>query len=1081
ATLAFNRSDTLTVANAITGTGTLVQNGTGTVTFGNARPGGGTLVQRGTLRLDGIRTLTGAITLQPGTSLLVDGWDSLGYDSNPPWVTTVTVNEATVTMAGGPNQSASTDFILNGGRITGTTPWGLYSGTPANNTASVSTLASATTSVIDANTIGFGQQAVTFDVADGAANPDLNFSSVASGTGGLVKAGAGLMVLSGNNTYSGVSTIGAGTLQVGAGGTTGTLGTGNVVNNATLIFNRSDTLTVANAISGTGTLTQQGAGTLVLSGANSYSGLSTIASGTVQVGAGGSAGSLGSGNLVNNGALVLNRNDAFTLANVMSGTGTLTVQGGGIATLTGANTYSGVSTITAGTLQVGNGGTTGALGSGNVVNNGTLAFNRSDNITVANVVSGTGGLRKQGNGTVTLSAAHSFSGATEITGGTLALGASGTLGTSSGITISGGAALDVTARSTGLVVPSGRTLANTGGTATLRGNIDVSAPTLSMSFDGTNPSFSIVNGTLTLAANTPVQVAKTGSALTAGLYKVISKGSGGTVAGVVPAAVTVTGAGGLPTSLSIVHGELLLQVGTPVTMAIGNLAQSYNATPRPVTITTTPAGIATAVTYNGSTTVPTAVGTYAVAATVTAPGFYGSASGSLVISKGLAIVRLGNLFQNYDGTARRVVALTEPSGLAVSFTYDGKAFAPTNQGIYKVVATVSNPNYEGSTNGVLRVRPASPGSVAATPQPPAFMNHQGFLLDNAGSPLGSPNPRNYDLVFRIFATSLGGSALWAEQQNVTLDQGRYSVMLGEGQPVGVEPWPALDSVLASGSGTARFLQVTVRGIGVGGSDIVMMPRYELLSQPYAFLARHAETADTLVDSNGVPVVRVAVNNVGVSVEQPNATFDVGGTFLATSISTPGNADVTGVLAASSFVGRGTIPLGGIVVWTGGTPPQGWALCDGRTVNGRRTPDLRSRFVVGQGQGAGLTARFVGQTGGEESVSLDFFNMGSHSHVFDPPHTLTTSAGQHSHQYSSHAIDLGRSVLEGYSYAFDSSVRAQWYETSMPHEFNEWFFSLSVGRHRHNFQVDGYTSETGGGQPHPNMPPYFVLAYIMRVQ
>ena len=77
---------------------------------------------------------------------------------------------------------------------------------------------------------------------------------------------------------------------------------------------------------------------------------------------------------------------------------------------------------------------------------------------------------------------------------------------------------------------------------------------------------SVTSGTLTLAANTPVQVAKTGSALTAGLYKVISKGSGGTVAGAVPAAVTVTGAGGLPTSLSIVHGELLLQVGTPETI-----------------------------------------------------------------------------------------------------------------------------------------------------------------------------------------------------------------------------------------------------------------------------------------------------------------------------------------------------------------------------------------------------------------------------------------------------------------------------------------------------------------------------------
>jgi autotransporter-associated beta strand protein len=82
--------------------------------------------------------------------------------------------------------------------------------------------------------------------------------------------------------------------------------------------------------------------------------------------------------------------------------------------LTGSNIYSGNTTITNGTLELGGGGTTGSI-AGNVTNNGTLAFNRADAVTFANVVSGAGVLAKQGTGTLTLTGANSYSGGTTIT------------------------------------------------------------------------------------------------------------------------------------------------------------------------------------------------------------------------------------------------------------------------------------------------------------------------------------------------------------------------------------------------------------------------------------------------------------------------------------------------------------------------------------------------------------------------------------------------------------------------------------------------------------------------------------------
>src|SRR5262249_29412792 len=142
--------------------------------------------------------------------------------------------------------------------------------------------------------------------------------------------------LSGSNTYSGATTISAGTLQIGDGGTSGTLGTGAVTNNGALSLVRSDVTTVVNAISGTGNLVQGGSGTSILTGNNSYSGTTTISAGTLQIGNGGTTGSLGSGAVTNNGTLSFNRSNSMTVSNAISGAGNLVQGGSGATILTGS-------------------------------------------------------------------------------------------------------------------------------------------------------------------------------------------------------------------------------------------------------------------------------------------------------------------------------------------------------------------------------------------------------------------------------------------------------------------------------------------------------------------------------------------------------------------------------------------------------------------------------------------------------------------------------------------------------------------------------------------------------------------------
>src|SRR5207245_8238142 len=121
--------------------------------------------------------------------------------------------------------------------------------------------------------------------------------------------------------------------------------------------------------------------------------------------------------------------------------------------------------------------------------------------------------------------------------------------------------------------------------------------------------------------------------------------------------------------------------------------------PKAATATTNPAGLSgVSITYNGSATAPTTVGSYAVVASLNNANYTASnATGTLTINKGTATITLSNLTQSYDGAPNPVTATTSPAGLTtVSITYDGSATAPTNAGSYAVVASLSNANSTAS-------------------------------------------------------------------------------------------------------------------------------------------------------------------------------------------------------------------------------------------------------------------------------------------------------------------------------------------------------------------------------------------------
>jgi fibronectin-binding autotransporter adhesin len=319
-------------------------------------------------------------------------------------------------------------------------------------------------------------------------------SGVISGATSIA-ANGGVLTLTGNNTYTGGTTLNAGgtvaiqeddstIANLGAsssaltfnGGTlqiNGTIPTGfNPARSVTFTANgggidaqaAGEVFTVTQNITGGGPLNinpNGGLGTVVLTGAANSYGATNITSGTLQIGNGTTSGSLGTGAITDNGSLVINpaTGATQTIANNITGTGTMEIGGTNTTiALTGSNApTSGAGVVT--TIDSGNTLKAAAASvPGNVVNNGTLNFNQAADGTYANsITSGTGTVIKNGADTLTLSGTNTYAGATTVNAGRLDINGSTTSST-----------ITVAAKATGSTQITGGTL---GGSGTIVGDV----------------------------------------------------------------------------------------------------------------------------------------------------------------------------------------------------------------------------------------------------------------------------------------------------------------------------------------------------------------------------------------------------------------------------------------------------------------------------------------------------------------------------------------------------------------------------------------------------------------------------------
>ncbi|MEI6239143.1 MAG: autotransporter-associated beta strand repeat-containing protein [Planctomycetia bacterium] len=376
-------------------------------TIDNTNTGGLTKLGTGTLTLSGSNTFTGVTSISAGIL-------ALGTSS---------------ALAGGGN------IAFGGGTLQ-------FS---AGNTQDYSSRIKSSGAAIALDT---NSQTVTFGTSIDNTN-----------SGGLTKLGVGTLTLSGSNTYTGVTSVNAGILALGtssalAGGGTitfsgGTLqfSAGNTQDysgrikssaSAIVIDTNARPVTFGSTIDNTniGGLTKLGSGTLTLSGSNAYTGTTSINAGVLALG---NAGALaGGGNITfAGGTLQFSASNTQDYASAIKSsssaisldTGSQTVTfgsgidstntaglaklGSGTLVLAGGNTYGGTTTISAGRLTLGNGGSSGSV-AGSITNAGALAFNRSDAFVFANAVSGTGSVVQLGNGAVTISGANSHTGGTQV-------------------------------------------------------------------------------------------------------------------------------------------------------------------------------------------------------------------------------------------------------------------------------------------------------------------------------------------------------------------------------------------------------------------------------------------------------------------------------------------------------------------------------------------------------------------------------------------------------------------------------------------------------------------------------------------
>ena len=312
--------------------------------------------------------------------------------------------------------------------------------------------------------------------------------------------------------------------------------------------------------------------------------------------------------------------------------------------------------------------------------------------------------------------------------------------------------------------------------------------------------------------------------------------------------------------------------------------------------------------------------------------------------------------------------------------------------------------------------------------------YQGVLRDAQGNVL---SVRSQTITFRLYSQASGGTPLWARAVAVNLDSnGLFNVELSDaGTPVEGASYPTLVEALKAARSGTLFV-----GLEVANSSGEISPRQKILMTPYSSWAADVTNAsgDFTVDGKATLNSAEVTGNLQVN----GKTTLAGDVSFAQGVTVDGELKVKGT---GSLSGYGTIPVGGIIMWSGSTVPDGWALCNGDVVNNLQTPDLRGRFVLGRNT---INEGADNPTGGSSSVTLSVNNLPSHNHLY---------AGD-----------------DHVDYIHDSSYNAGANVSSRPGGYDASSDDRGLG-------TIYRTSNTGSGQSFSIMPPYYKLAYIMRVR
>jgi autotransporter-associated beta strand protein len=625
----------------------------------------------------------------------------------------------------------------------------------------------------------------------------------------------------------GTTSIGAGsTLNLGIGGLAGTINTPAIANDGSIVANFTDTLVLGAAISGAGTLSKAGVGTLILTGTNTYSGGTTITGGTLQLGNGGTSGSL-TGDVVNNGVFAVNRSDTLTLGGAISGTGAFRQIGTGTTILTAANTYTGATNVNAGTLQTGianalstatavtvaSGATfnlnsfnqsIGSLaGAGNVALGAATLTTGNDNTstTFSGTISGSGSLTKVGTGTLTLAGASTYSGGTTIAGGTLSLANNQALGT--GALTTTGSTVDYASGVTignSIVVNSNTTkLSVTTGSATQAGAIS--------ELNGPRPLEKIGAGTLVLSGvNTysgPTTVSGGALVVTGSIANsAVTVGSGATLTGTGTVGATTVASGG-----TFAPGP----IGTPGAMTVnGNLAFQSGAI---YLVQVNPA--------NASSANAIAGGSATLAGTVQAA----FASGSYITRNYTILSAAGGL----NGTFNALSTSNLPAGFTANLSYTA------NSAILNLTATLAQPSGPSGPSA-LGAAGFNVNQLNVANSLNGFFNNGGALPPNFVSVFGLTGGNLVNALSQLSGeTATGGQQVGFQLTNQFLSlmldpfvDGRSGVAGVGGPALGFAPEQeelpenialAYSSVLKAPPKPASFDQRwSVWGAGFGGSN-----------------------------------------------------------------------------------------------------------------------------------------------------------------------------------------------------------------------------------------------------------------------